>query len=143
MVIDHLLGNGWQLADAEPKVIGSGGPKVSNRHMSVRRKTFMRCCASLEALLKRGLRSLNTQECAAYYSVLLGSPDPDSVPTGLAPKLFREWMGSDGAATLPAATSTGSESDGEIIGSTSAATVSSKAPPPLQRISSVTDHDFH
>ena len=144
MVIDHLLGNGWQLADAEPKVIGSGGPKVLNRHMSVRRKTFLRCCASLEALLKRGLRSLSTQECVAYYIVLLGSPDPDSVPTGLAPKLFREWMDSDGAATLPAAASTGSESesDGEIIGSTSAAAVASKAPPPLQRIASVTDHDF-
>ena len=66
-----------------------------SRGIKVQSKHFLRCLINLDQLLASGLDALPSSEKWEYYSLVLGSPKPGSVPVGLSSKAYRALMRGD------------------------------------------------
>ena len=93
--LQELLRSGWSLGTEEPAMHDAFSVRCIRRALKVHSKYLLRCLINLDQLLASGLGGLLSGEKWEYYFLVLGSPEPRSVPVGLSSKAYRALMRGD------------------------------------------------
>jgi len=79
-MLEKLLETGWSIGSSEPLDHTQDSERCLNASGFIRRKRFLQCLLALENLFSKGLCSLRRGQCATYYSAVLHSDMPATVP---------------------------------------------------------------